>query len=116
VLIKNKLSEVTSQLVSLIKYVPRYYGQRLEEITHICEVENKLAKVSNMDFVFAIRPVLRELSYMEIEPFSVVYKDYIEKVKLDILDGKELVDVLNIYDRKLFEMKGGKDDIHKLFC
>ncbi len=106
-LIKNKLSEATSQLVSLIKYVPCYYGWRLEEITHICEAEN-VAQVSNMDFVFAIRPVLRELYHMKIEPFSVVYKDYIEKVKLDILNGKELVDVLHIYDRKLFEMKGGK--------
>lgn len=45
---------------------------------------------------------------MEIEPFSVVYKDYIEKVKLDILKGQELAYVLNKYDIKLFEMKGGK--------
>lgn len=108
VLIKNKLYELESQLVSLVKYVPRYYGQRLEEITHIFEAENELAQVSNMEFVFAIRPVLRELSYMEIEPFSIVYKDYIEKVKLDILEGQELVDILNKYDIKLFEMKGGK--------
>lgn len=107
-MVKNKLSEVTSELVSLIKYVPCYYGQRLEEITHIFEAENELAQVSNKDFVFAIRPVLRELSHMKIEPFSIVYKDYIEKVKLDILNGQELVDVLNTYDRKLFEMKGGK--------
>lgn len=107
-LIKNKLHEVASQLVSLVKYVPRYYGQRLEEITHILEAENELARVSNTEFVFAIRPVLRELSYMKIEPFSIAYKYYIEKVKLDILKGQELVDILNKYDIKLFEMKGGK--------
>lgn len=58
-LIKNKLYELPSQLVSLVKYVPHYYGQRLEEITHIFESENELAQVSNMEFVFAIRPVLR---------------------------------------------------------
>lgn len=59
-MIKTKLSETISQLISLAKYVPYYCGQRLEEITHIFEAENELAQISNMNFVSVIRPVLRE--------------------------------------------------------
>lgn len=102
-----RVPKVMSQLVSLVKCTPQYYGQQLEKITHICEAENELAQVSSMNFVFAIRPVLRELSYMEISPFSIVYKNYIEKVKLDILEGQELADILSNYDTKLFEIKEG---------
>lgn len=113
ILIKSKLfeitswlSEISSQLGSLIKYMPHYYGQRLDEITHIFEAENELAKVSSMNFVCAIRPVLRELSCTRIEPFSIVYKKYLEEVMCKILEGKDLPDILDMYDVKLLEMRG----------
>lgn len=88
--------------------MPTYYTQRLTEITEILESENELAKFSNMDFVTVLRPVLKELSSMEVEPFSGVYKSYLDEAKMMVLEGRELADVLNYYDMRLARKRGIK--------
>lgn len=65
------------------------------------ESENELVKFSSMDFVTALRPVLKELSSMEVEPFSEVYKSYLDEVKMMVLEGRELADVLSYYGMRL---------------
>lgn len=70
-------------------------------MAEVLESENELAKFSSMDFVTVLRPVLRELSSMEVEPFSDVYKSYLDDAKLLVLEGWELSDVLNYYDMRL---------------
>lgn len=96
-----KIFEEINKLGSLIKYIPTYYTQRLTEITEILESENELAKFSNMDFITVLRPVLKELSSMEIESFSEVYKSYLDEAKMMVLEGQELADVLSYYDMRL---------------
>ena len=70
-------------------------------MAEILESENELAKFSSMDFVTVLRPVLRELSSMKVEPFSVAYKSYLDDAKLLVLEGWDLSDVLNYYDMRL---------------
>ena len=89
----------------MIKHIPEYYTQRLTDITEVFESENELAKFSSMDFVTVLRPVLRELSSMEAEPFSIVYRSYLDDAKTMILEGQELADVLSYYDMKLARQK-----------
>lgn len=96
-----KIFEEISKLDSLIKYMPKYYAQKFADISAIMESENELAKFSSMNFVTVLRPVLKELSSMEIEPSSVVYKSYLDEAKTMVLEGQELVDVLSYYDMRL---------------
>lgn len=96
-----KIFEEISKLCSLIKYMPTYYTQRLTEITEILESENELAKFSSIDFVAVLRPVLRELSSMEIKPFSEMYKSYLDEAKMMVLEGQDLADILSYYDMRL---------------
>lgn len=105
-----KIFKEISKLGSLIKYMPTYYTQKLTDITEILESENELAKFSSMNFVTVLRPVLKELSSMETEPFSEVYKSYLDEAKMMMLEGNELADVLSYYDMKLARKRGMADD------
>lgn len=101
----KKISDVAKQIASLIKYTPQYYTKELAAMTRILESENTLAKYYSMDFVIALRPVLKELSAMEIEPFREVYMWYLDKAKDMVLKGQELADILSYFDMKLIEKR-----------
>lgn len=100
-----KKSDVAKQIASLIKYTSQYYTKELSAMTRILESENELAKYSSMDFVIALRPILKELSAMDIEPFRDVYMWYLDEAKEMVLSGQDLADILSYFDMKLVRMR-----------
>ncbi len=77
---------------------------KLETVKERMEVENELAALTSFDIVWALKPVLLDLSSHTKKP----YMDYLEEVKEMILEGKEVADVFYHYDMLLYRLEEGE--------
>lgn len=73
----------------------------LKKATDIAEQENKIAALSNYDFVFCFRPVAKELS----ERMQIPYFQFLLKAEEMLLQGIGIPEVLGFFDSILAEEK-----------
>ena len=76
---------------------------KLESVSETMEAENELAALASFDFLFCIKPVLKDLSKYTGKP----YGDYLEEAKQMILSDTGLSDVLYHFDMLLCDAEEG---------
>ena len=75
----------------------------LETATELLEAENELCALVGSDFMYCIKPVLKDLSEYTGKP----YGDYLEEAKQMILSDTGLSDVLYHFDMLLCDAEEG---------
>lgn len=99
-----KTSEKISKISSVIKCVPHYIGKHLSNLTYVLDAENELAKYTSYDFLFVLKPVLKELSSWTSRP----YIGYLNEAIDMILQGNGEYYTLEHFDIELLKVKGRK--------
>lgn len=97
-----KSSEKISKLSSLIKRVPHCIGKGLSNLTYVLELENKLMGYTSSNFLFAIKPTLKELSSWTSRPYAGYLNEAIDM----ILEGRGEIETMQHFDIELLKVKG----------
>ena len=107
--IGSKISELSKELWQLMKEVPPYYVQRLNEISKVCELQNQVAALSNSRIADALMDTIKHIAYAKTEPNYETICMYLEEAIKDLMSGMDAVDMLEKYDRILCEVLYGFD-------
>lgn len=61
--IESKISELSKEFCKLIKDIPPYCVERLSEISKVCELQNRIAALSNNRIADAIMDTIKQIAY-----------------------------------------------------
>ena len=106
-ILKEMLLEINKgnkEAIELIKYMPEYYAEKLEEISIVCELENHIAQLSNDGIAHEMVRVIKQIADKDVDTMF----DYLEEAIDDLLSGKDAVDVLLKYDDILYRYNRGR--------
>lgn len=104
--IGSKISELSKELWQLMKEVPPYYIERLNEISKVCELQNRIAALSNNRIADAIMDTIKQIAYSKTESNYETICIYSEEAIKDLANGMDEVDVLLKYEDILYKLKG----------
>lgn len=106
-IIGSKISELSKELWQLMKEVPPYYIERFNEISKVCELQNRIAALSNNHIADAIMGIIKQIAYSKTESNYETICMYSEEAIKDLASGMDEVDVLCKYDKILYDLKYG---------
>ena len=104
--IGSKINELSRNLWQLIKEVPPYYTERLNEISKVCELHNQIAALSNNRIADALMDTIKQIAYSKTESNYETICIYSKEAIKDLADGMDKVDVLLKYENILYRLKG----------
>lgn len=110
--IGSKISELSKELWQLMKEVPPYYVQRLNEISKVCELQNQVAALSNSRIADALMDTIKHIAYAKAEPNYETCCIYLEEAIKDLMSGMDAVEMLWKYDNILYDLTN-KDKLEK---
>lgn len=103
--IKSKTNELCRQLDEIIKAIPSYYAERLDEITKILALQNRVAVLSNYRVADALMDTIKQIAYTESESNYEVICMYLEQAIEDLTSGMDAAEMLWKYDSILYDLK-----------
>lgn len=110
--LKLKINEFSKDLCQLVKSVPHYYTQRLNEISKICGLQNQVAALSDNNIAYVLMDTIERIAYARTEPCYETICMYLECAIKDLASGMDATDVLRKYDMILWsEHIGSRDRI-----
>lgn len=78
-----------------------YHKEIIEEInklTKICELQNKVASLSNSSVANALMYTLKQIAYASTKPNHEVICEYLERAIEDLMRGMDTAEMLCKYD------------------
>ena len=106
--IKSKASELCRQLDEIIKTIPSYYIERLDEITKILALQNRVAALSNYRVADALMDTIKQIAYTESESNYEIICMYLEQAIEDLTSGMDATEMLWKYDSILVDKWRGR--------
>ena len=105
-IVKSKISKLSKELCQLIKEVPSYCGQRFDEMSTICGLQNQIAALSNRRIADALMDVIKQIAYSKAESNYETICMHSEEAIRDLKSGMDEIDVLLKYEDILYRLKG----------
>ena len=100
--IKSKIDELSRDLCQLIGEVPSYYTQsytqRLNEISKVCGLYNKVASLSNYQVADALMYTVKHIAYCSSKSNHEVICEYLNRAIKDLESGMSASDMLDEYE------------------
>lgn len=96
--IKSKIDELSKDLWQLIGEVPSYYIQRLNEISKVCDLYNKVASLSNYQVADALMHTVKHIAYCSSKSNHEVICEYLNRAIKDLEGGMSASDMLDEYE------------------
>lgn len=110
--VRSKINEFSKELCQLVKIVPHYYTQRLNEISKIYGLQNQVAALSDSNIAYVLMDTIKRIAYARTEPCYETICMYLECAIKDLASGMDATDVLRKYDMILWsEHIGSRDRI-----
>lgn len=110
--ISSKISELSKELWQLMRDIPPCCIERLNEISKICELQNKVAALSNSRIADALMDTIKHIAYAKAEPNYETCCIYLEEAIKDLMSGMDAVDMLCKYDMILYNLQH-RDELEK---
>ena len=104
--IKSKISDLSKEFWQLMRDIPPYCVQQLNEISEIYELQNQVAALSNSSIASAIVKTIKELAIASAKPNHETICTYLNEAIKDLVSGMDAIDVLLKYEDMLYRMKG----------
>lgn len=104
--IKSKISNLSKEFWQLMRDIPPYCVQQLNEISEIYELQNQVAALSNSSIAIALVKTIKELDIVSAKPNHETICTYLREAIEDLESGMDEVDVLLKYEDILYRMKG----------
>lgn len=108
--IGSKIGELSKEFCKLIKDVPPCCVERLNEISKIYELQNKVAALSNSRIADALMDTIKQIAYSKLKPNYETYCIYLEEAIKDLMSGMDAVDMLWKYDNMLYDLRNPKQE------
>ena len=105
-IIGSKISKLSKELCQVIKQVPIYYGQKFNEMSTICGLQNQIASLSNCRIADALMDIIKQIAYSKAESNYETICMYSEEAIRDLKSGMDEVDVVLKYEDILYRFKG----------
>ena len=102
--LKKEWQRISDGFRAAVKYLDCHVDDVLQTANVIAVAECALAAVSDWSFVRVLSPVANELAEMTVYG----YAEYLDQARAMILEGKDIPDVLQHFDMKLYDMKNGR--------
>lgn len=96
--IKSKIDELSRDLCQLIGEVPSYDTQRLNEISKICGLYNKVASLSNYQVADALMYTVKHIAYCSSKSNHEVICEYLNRAIKDLESGMTASEMLVEYE------------------
>ena len=100
--IKSKVNELYKELWQLFKEVPPYYMQRFNELSKVCDLQNKVASLSNYRTADALMYTVKQIACASARSNHEVICEYLEKAIEDLMSGMDTTEMLYKY-YKIYE-------------
>lgn len=108
--IGSKISEISKEFCKLMKDVPPCCVERLNEISKIYELQNKVAALSNSRIADALMDTIKQIAYSKLESNYETCRIYLESAIKDLASGMDAVDMLWKYDNILYDLRNHKQE------
>ena len=97
--IKSKTNGLSKELCKLFKEIPLYYNtQRLEELSKVCDLCNKVAFLSNYRVAEALMYTIKQIAYSSPKRNHEVICEYLKRAIKDLMSGMNAIEMLDKYD------------------
>lgn len=112
--IKSKISDLSKEFWQLMRDIPPYCVQQLNEncvqqlneISEIYELQNQVATLSNSSIASALVKTIKELAIASAKPNHETICTYLNEAIKDLVSGMDAIDVLLKYEDILYRYKG----------
>lgn len=106
--IGSKIGELSKEFCKLMKDVPPCCVERLNEISKIYELQNKVAALSNSRIADALMDTIKQIAYSKSESNYETCCIYLEEAIKDLMNGMDAVEMLWKYDNILYDLRSPK--------
>lgn len=96
--VKPAINELTKDWCDPFTEVLQYYTQRLNETSKVCELQNKVASLSNYRIADALMYTVKQIAYASPRPSHEVICEYLERAIADLMSGMDAAEMLWKYD------------------
>lgn len=103
-----KLKSILVNFASKCVGAYKNYATILNNISEEMELQNKVASLSNCAVADALIYTIRQIAYACIEPNHETICKYLKQAIEDLASGMDAADMLEKYDRILYEIYYGK--------
>lgn len=103
--IGSKISKLSKELCQLMKGVPTYYTERLNEISKVCELQNQVVALSNSRIADELMDTIKHIAYAKTESNYETYCMYLKEAIKDLIGGMNATEMLWKYDTILYNLQ-----------
>lgn len=106
--IGSKIGELSKEFCKLMKDVPSCCVERLNEVSKIFELQNKVVALSNNRIADALMDTIKHIAYSKSESNYETCCIYLEEAIKDLMSGMDAVEMLWKYDNILYDLRNPK--------